>query len=127
MGPAVTAEFVALSHDPANQVRIALGHPPEAKERSGHVVIAEELEDPIGVPLDASFKIVPLVPMDNVRESLHLEIVFHIDGHGIDQFTGLSPRSAVDPQETGSLGRIEGGLRTGVQDFLLVPRPTSEM
>src|ERR1041384_936235 len=84
MRPAVRSQFVTIVDDGSHQPRIALCNPAESEKRRLRLAIGKQLKDAIDIPFDAALAAVPLVPLDMREESLDLEIVLHIDGHGVE-------------------------------------------
>ena len=70
--------------DAADQARIALGHPAEHEERGAHPRVGEHRQQSVGVGLDAAGVAVPGVRADDVGEGRDVEVVLHVDRHGID-------------------------------------------
>ena len=85
MGVAVAGEFVAFGHDAAHDRRVTLGDPTQGEERGVRFVFGEQVEDQIGVAFDAGCVAFPRITVAYVGESLDLEIVFDVEGEGVDR------------------------------------------
>ena len=81
--PAVTGQFMAIVDDFSGQLRVALGDPAQSEKRASHVVGGEQLENALGISLYPAGMLIPLVAIQMRLERGNLEIVFHVDRHGI--------------------------------------------
>ena len=70
--------------DAPYQARIALRDPTQHKEGGPRLMPVEKFEDDLDVTLDPAGIAVPLAPIDVRLEGGDLEVVFHVDRHGID-------------------------------------------
>jgi hypothetical protein len=80
---AVACQLMTLRDDAADQRRVPFGHPAQGEEGGAHIGGGEEVKHAMGVCLHASLARVPAFARDDAGESLHLEPVLHVDGHGI--------------------------------------------
>jgi hypothetical protein len=81
---AVAGEFVAGGDDAADEGGMALGDPAEGEEGGGDAGLGELFEDAVGVGFHPAGEAVPGIARDGAGEGLDLEVVLHVDGHGID-------------------------------------------
>ena len=81
---AVRADLVPAGMDLADQFGMTLADPAENEERGLHPVAIEQLENAVGVGLDAAFPAVPLVAADVFLKGRDLEIILDVDGEGVE-------------------------------------------
>src|SRR6185437_7321131 len=82
--PTVRSQLVAVVDDGSDQPRVALGDPTEREESRLRLAVGKQLKNAIDILFDAALAAVPLVALDMREKSFDLEIVFHIDGHGVE-------------------------------------------
>ncbi len=76
---AVTGDLVTGGGDGSNQLRLALGDPPEDEERRLYAVPLEQPQDSLGIRSHAAIERVPRIPVDHIRERLDMKIVLDIE------------------------------------------------
>ena len=81
---AVTGDLVTGSQDVAHQLRAALGHPTQHKERGFDFALFEQLQQAVRVGLGAIGHGVPLLAPYNLRKRDDVEVVFDVNGQRID-------------------------------------------
>src|SRR5579864_8627046 len=83
MGVPVACELMTFSNDGTNKPRVSLGYPSEHKKRCRHACVRKETEHLIGIRLDPARETLPRAAIDASRKGLHLEVILHIDRHGV--------------------------------------------
>src|SRR5262249_22815869 len=91
MTVAVRRDLVSLFGDRAHQPRVALGDPAENEERRLDVGLVEHLEQTLGVRADAAFHPFPGMARHETVEDADVEVVFHVDGHRVDNRSAHCP------------------------------------
>ncbi len=62
-----------------HQRRVSLGYPSQHEKGTAYSAFVEQIENPLGVGLHATWKLVPFRAVDHAGEGLHVEIVLHIN------------------------------------------------
>ena len=83
VGEAVTGQLMTVFDDAPYEARIALRDPAQHKEGGPHVMLVEKFEDDLDVALDPTGVAVPLAPIDVGLKGGDLEVVFHVNRHGV--------------------------------------------
>ena len=93
--------------DPADEVRVALGHPPQDEERGSDVGGLEQRQQPIGACGDAAFVGVPAVGRDDIGKGRDVEVVFDVDGHRVEH-----PGHGYDPRRMSTVFTVSVRMNT---------------
>src|SRR5437588_1745099 len=80
IGP-VTCQLMSGGDNPTHQFRVSARYPTEHEERGLHIGFSQNLEQSLGIALDASWQPLPISAVDGRCESLDLEIILDIDRH----------------------------------------------
>ena len=80
----IAVELVPFTRDRLHERWKPLGDPPEHEERAQHAVLGEDAEQPLRVRDDAALHPVPLGARDDAIEDADVEVVLHVDAHGVD-------------------------------------------
>jgi hypothetical protein len=70
--------------DAPYEARIALCDPAQREEGGPRVMLVEKLEDDLDVTLDPTGIAVPLATVEVGLKGLDLEVIFHVNSHGVD-------------------------------------------
>src|SRR5688572_12856061 len=81
--------FVPARRDLANELRMALGNPPEHKKRGTQSVRLEEIEQPVRVRYDTAVEHIPRSSRDDPVERRGLKVVLDVNAHRVDHVPAL--------------------------------------
>lgn len=73
----------------ANHPRKTFGHPAENEESPFDAALVEQIQNRVGVRLDAARVFAPALPVHPIGESFHLKIILHVDGQQAGRARGI--------------------------------------
>jgi hypothetical protein len=79
--------LMACRGDAPYKIRKTFRNPAKHEKRPQQLGFVEDLEQPVGVAADAAVECVPFGSTDAVLERGDLEIILHVDGHGVHDGT----------------------------------------
>ena len=83
MRVAVTGHLVARRCNGSNKGWKPLCHPAQNEKGGRHVVIREELQDPVGVGTHPALELLPPLSRDHAIEDADVKVVLDVDGHRV--------------------------------------------
>ena len=92
MPAAVRCHLVSCLCDPAHQPGKLLRHPAEGKECSSHLVLRQEIEQPLGIGHHPAGVTIPVVPRDDALKGDDLKVLLHVDREEMHRWHSGSER-----------------------------------
>src|SRR5471032_2682221 len=101
MGEPMRREFMTTFDDAPDEPWIACRNPTEREESGCRVCFCKQLQNPIDIGFDSAFSVVPVSAFDVRKEGFDLEIIFHIDCHGVNSWTRPLFDKSLSPTDDG--------------------------
>src|SRR4051812_9147340 len=87
---AVGTDFVTGTMDVMDEPRKTFCHPAQHKKAGLHLLLFQQPQHAVRIGNHPAFKAIPVFAIDMPLEGTDLEIVFDVDGEGVDQSAAVT-------------------------------------